>query len=160
MLILPMTREAALHISRWRYEAPYALYSFEESEEALCELLGGGYYAALGDDGTPQGYFCFGDAARIPVCEQGAYDEPLCDVGLGMAPTRCGRGLGENFVRLGAEFARVELGAHDLRLSVAAFNERAICTYRRAGFSVLRTVTHRRSGLPFYIMVRPEMRQK
>lgn len=64
----------------------------------------------------------------------------------------CGRGLGAAFVALCVQFGRERYGAARFRLSVAAFNERAIRTYKRAGFSVEREVTNRVFHNKFYIM--------
>lgn len=160
MNIIPMTADYAARIARWQYDAPYDLYSFDGSEEARRELLGGGYYAVLDAENEVYGYFCFGADARIPVCEAGIYDAPLCDMGLGMAPDRCGAGGGTDFVRAGAAFARASLGAGTLRLAVAAFNKRAVHAYESAGFAVTQTVTHARSKQPFYVMICPRDAQK
>lgn len=153
MNIVPMTAVYAVRIARWQYDAPYDLYSFDGSEETQREVLGGGYYAALDAQGELCGYFCFGADARIPVREQDVYDALLCDMGLGMAPDRCGAGGGTDFVRAGAAFARASLGAGTLRLAVAAFNKRAVSAYEGAGFAVTQTVAHARSGQPFYMML-------
>ncbi len=160
MKIIPMTADYAACISRWQYDAPYDIYSFDGSEETRQELLGGGYYAVLDAQNELYGYVCFGADARIPVREAGVYDAPLCDMGLGMAPDRCGGGGGTDFVRAGAAFARASLGADTLRLAVAAFNTRAVRAYEGAGFTVAQTVTHARSGQPFYVMLCPQEAQK
>ena len=160
MKIIPMTADDAARIARWQYDVPYDLYSFDNSEETRRELLSGGYYAALNAQGELCGYFCFGADARIPVREQDVYDAPLCDMGLGMVPDRCGAGGGAAFVRAGVDFARASLGADTLRLAVAAFNKRAIRVYESVGFAVTQTVTHAYSGQPFYVMICPRDAQK
>jgi ribosomal-protein-alanine N-acetyltransferase len=53
---------------------------------------------------------------------------------LGIKPNLCGRGSGLDFLNHGLGFARNELSAKGVRLTVAAFNERAIKVYKNAGF--------------------------
>ena len=65
------------------------------------------------------------------------YFEPngdVLDYGLGLRPDLVGRGLGLDFFRAGLEFARERYRPRLIRLHVAAFNERAIKVYERAGF--------------------------
>ena len=80
------------------------------------------FYAARDDDGTLVGfYFEPHDSALF--------------YGFGMRPDLTGRGLGEQFVLAGLEFARPIYGRRRVVLHVAAFNERAIRLYRRLGFN-------------------------
>ena len=65
--------------------------------------------------------------------------EPALDVGLGMRPDLTGRGLGEEFVHAGLRFARETYSPPAFRLTVAAFNRRAIRVYERAGFETVET---------------------
>src|SRR6266567_1297716 len=52
----------------------------------------------------------------------------------GYGPALTGRGLGESFVGTCLRFAATTLGAQGYTLAVAAFNQRAITVYVRAGF--------------------------
>lgn len=40
---------------------------------------------------------------------------------------------------------------------VACFNERAVSLYKKLGFTIEKTVTHKTLGKPFYIMSRREV---
>ena len=153
--IEPMERPWAEAISVWEYGGEYEMYSADGSEACVQELLDGGCYAWLNEAGRPEGYFCYGPPARIPTREEGVYPPGPLDIGLGMAPELCGRGLGGAFFAEGLAFARERLGAGELRLSVASFNRRAIRVYERAGFAAVREVTHRKSGMAFTVMLRP-----
>lgn len=150
--IEPMSRPWAEAISAWRYGEEYEMYSMDGSEEIVRELLEGGYYAWLNEEGRPEGYFCFGPPAQIPTREEGVYPAGPLDIGLGMAPELCGMGQGGAFLEEGLKFARDRFGARDLRLTVASFNKRAIRVYQRAGFAAVREVTHRGSGMAFTVM--------
>jgi RimJ/RimL family protein N-acetyltransferase len=57
------------------------------------------------------------------------------EIGLGLRPELTGRGLGAEFFHAGVAFARSRFPSHPISLNVAAFNERAIKVYERAGFS-------------------------
>lgn len=150
-MICEMTAARAELISRWTYPGEYALYNFLKGAETLRELLDGSYFARLDDAGALTGYFCFGASARIPA-EGDAYAADLLDVGLGMRPDLCGKGGGAAFVGEGLAFARTRFGAESFRLTVAAFNLRAIRAYERAGFSVEQDIVHRMTGKVFSIM--------
>ncbi|CAM4009017.1 GNAT family N-acetyltransferase [Saccharibacillus endophyticus] len=56
------------------------------------------------------------------------------DIGLGLRPDLTSKGMGEAFLRHGINVLSEQFGAKKFRLAVAAFNERAIQVYRRAGF--------------------------
>jgi ribosomal-protein-alanine N-acetyltransferase len=68
-----------------------------------------------------------------------------------------GRGLGLRFVESGLQFARENYTPTTFRLMVAAFNERAIIVYERAGFERQRNYRHKTNGgeFDFVEMSRP-----
>jgi len=150
--IIEMTREYAELIATWRYDGEYSLYN--ESEENIDGLMNGMHYACTDARGELIGYFCFGEDARISTIEDDIYDGDFLDIGLGLRPSLCGKNLGLSFFIAGLEYARDVHGTCSFRLSVAAFNERAIKVYRRAGFCVEQEVTHSDTGTKFLIMKR------
>ena len=139
--LTPISRADAKAISGWRYEGPYSVYN--GSPASVASLLEPRYlYHSVHDDqGELAGYFCFGEDARVAAGRQlGLYDrEPAVDVGLGMRPDLTGKGLGEEFVASGLEFANETYSPPAFRLTVATFNRRAIRVYRRAGFQPVET---------------------
>jgi RimJ/RimL family protein N-acetyltransferase len=80
------------------------------------------------------------------------YIPGVLDFGLGMKPELCGKGHGYAFVNLGLDFAGNTLNAKLIRLTVAAFNSRAIRVYESIGFQPISMVTHKITGKPFLIM--------
>lgn len=152
--IMPMSRADASEIAAWAYDEPYAVYSFDNTPETRAELMNGEYYAAHDENGL-YGYYCYGASARIPAMEEDVYASAALDMGLGMKPKLCAKGAGFAFVMAGLQFAQASLKAQSVpfRLTVAAFNHRAIHLYEQVGFVFQRQVTHRASQKPFYVMV-------
>jgi RimJ/RimL family protein N-acetyltransferase len=83
----------------------------------------------------------------------GLYDEGALDVGLGMRPDLTGHGLGLGFMQAGLRFARQTFSPPAFRLTVAAFNGRAVKVYEAAGFEVIRSFGDR--GYEWLLMRRP-----
>ena len=67
----------------------------------------------------------------------GLYANGPLDVGLGMHPDLVGRGLGRRFVEAGLEFAFEAYSPESFRMTVTAFNRRAVRVYEDLGFTVL-----------------------
>ncbi len=146
MHIRPMTRENARAIQAWTYEAPYDFYNQDPSAEGLDELM---TYHAIHDDEGLFGFYCLGPYAQVPNPTY-AYDAIHLDIGLGMRPDRTGKGQGRSFVEtvLGA----AEREEKPLRLTVAAFNERAIHLYEQVGFRQVAAFVKGQTN--FIVMVR------
>jgi RimJ/RimL family protein N-acetyltransferase len=116
--IEPMTAADFAELASWRYEAPYDFYDGDQEEPLNPER----FFAARDDDGELIGFY---------------YYEPVgaaLDYGLGLRPDLTGQALGLDFFRRGLEFGREHYRPSLVRLHVAAFNERAIKIYERAGF--------------------------
>jgi RimJ/RimL family protein N-acetyltransferase len=110
--------ETFAEMATWRYEPPYDFYDGDVDPVLNPER----FYEALDEDGTLVGNYYFeekGDAL---------------EVGLGLRPDLTGRGLGLDFLLAGIEFGKRRFGPSRVILNVAAFNERAIKVYERAGF--------------------------
>ncbi len=112
--------EVIAELERWAYEPPYDFY--DGRGESILDA--DRFYGAFDEAGALVGHYYF---------------EPQGDVlvyGLGLRPDLTGRGLGLEFFRAGLEFGRERFRPERIVLSVAAFNERAIKVYERAGFEV------------------------
>jgi RimJ/RimL family protein N-acetyltransferase len=136
MKIKRMSAREAKQIAAWTYPEPYSLYNMDESETCLKELMNGSYFTVLDGENTLLGYCCFGEPAIVPAGRQfGVYnDDEFTDIGLGMKPGLCGQGLGFDFLANCLAFASKEYKAKRFRLTVAAFNERAIKVYKHMEF--------------------------
>lgn len=132
----PMTREYATDISKWNYKEPYTMYSMDESEECIVDLLNGDYICVIDNNEEIIGFLCTGDSARVPGGHiAGIYnDEEFVDFGLGIKPELTGIGLGKTFVAEGIRLITEHNKNKNLRLVVATFNIRAIRVYESVGF--------------------------
>jgi RimJ/RimL family protein N-acetyltransferase len=117
--IEPMRPEDFDVMATWNYEPPYDFYD-DDGEEA--KLNPERYFAARGDDGELIGFFYFEEKPDA------------LEYGLGLRTDLTGRGFGLEFFRAGLAFGRERYRPPFVRLFVAAFNERAIKVYERAGF--------------------------
>ena len=136
-----ITPSDARAISRWRYEEPYSIYDGDPTSVNALLQPRLSYHSVYGESGDLAGYFCFGEDAQVASGQRlGVYEaEAALDLGLGMRPDLTGRGLGEEFVHAGLRFAREVYSPPAFRLTVAAFNRRAIRVYERAGFETVET---------------------
>lgn len=133
----PLTETDARAIVGWRYDGPWAVYDARPDD--LAEILAGlaTSVAAVDADGALVGFLVFGAGAQVLGGRRaGLYSPDALDVGLGLRPNLVGRGMGAGFVEAGLVWARGHLDPAPtrFRLSVAAWNERAIRAYQRAGF--------------------------
>ena len=135
----PMSERQARAVAGWRSDPPYDFYDLVVDPEDLAELLDPAqrkdrFFAVLGDLGDLIGFFEFrreGDAV---------------EVGLGLRPDLTGRGRGLPFLLAGLAVARGRYASARFQLTVAAFNERAIRVYERAGFRRGESYRHRTNG--------------
>jgi ribosomal-protein-alanine N-acetyltransferase len=142
----------AQEVAAWRYEGIYAFYDTERVlvlgavllRPAL-RLAGMRFYAVDAGSDRCVGIFSFQ--------RQGA----SVTIGLGLRPALTGQGLGETFVREGMALGARLFRPATFRLTVAAFNQRAIRVYERAGFVPIRHFTQwtRGGAREFIEMTRP-----
>jgi RimJ/RimL family protein N-acetyltransferase len=131
-----MTREYASLIAEWTYDEPYSIYSMDGSKESISELMNGEYFHVLNTEHILIGFICIGNSARVPGgYEIGIYNNSnYVDVGLGIKPEFTNKGIGFDYLISSIQFIKERFNIWDFQLVVAAFNERAIKVYERAGF--------------------------
>jgi len=105
-------------MASWRYEPPYDFYDGDVEPVLNPER----FFAARDDDGDLIGHFYFEEKPDA------------LEYGLGLRPDLTGRGFGLDFFNAGLAFGRERYRPPYVRLFVAAFNERAVKVYERAGF--------------------------
>ncbi|OPH53275.1 acetyltransferase [Paenibacillus ferrarius] len=135
--IVPLTDTHCKELCTWHYPAPYELYNWpswdtmqkEQSEFADLLIRAEQYRGIVDDEGTLTGFAQF-----FPIVG-------VTRLGLGLRPDLCGKGsgLGTQFVQLLIQEAQRRAPKQEIDLEVLVWNERAIQTYQRAGFTLTDT---------------------
>ena len=107
-------------IQQWRYEPPYDFYDSDGGHVENPDR----HFAVRDDAGALVGFYYFEQRGDV------------LEYGLGLRPDLTGLGHGLEFFRAGLEFGRDRFRPARIVLAVAAFNERAIIVYERAGFRI------------------------
>ena len=81
------------------------------------------------------GFYCFNETSA-----------GIIDIGLGMKPEFTGKGQGSAFLKAGLGYAISHYQPEKITLAVAAFNERAITVYKKAGFQHDETFLQKTNG--------------
>jgi [ribosomal protein S18]-alanine N-acetyltransferase len=115
--IEPLRSTDAAVVDAWRYDPPYDFYNGEDEPVLNPERF---YVVRDGDEIV--GFYYFDER------------EDIVEIGLGLRPDLTGQGLGLEFFLDGVAFAHGRFPDRRVTLNVAAFNERAIAVYERAGF--------------------------
>ena len=126
-------------IAAWHYCGEYAFYDWDRDPDDLAEILSEEkrnetYYSAIDGDGDLIGFF------------QVTIESGVATIGLGLRPDLTGHGFGLSFVLAGMQFASQRYSVERFCLHVAQFNQRAIRTYRKAGFQPVRTYRNWTNG--------------
>lgn len=162
-LITPMTPEHARQIVEWKYDGPYAFYDYDKEAGHILDSAkwGRSLFAVTGTQGELCGELTlwFQNAADERVLQDEVDAKRLagCDlwIGFGMRPDLTGQGLGLGFVTACADFAvqlardRCGYTGDYIHLGVYQFNQRAIKTYERAGFSTYYEGTWVKHGVAY-----------
>lgn len=153
----PIDQTQAGIVAKWRYDPPYDVYDLGLSapDDVLGVLLdpANAYQAIVDENGELAAFCCFGPDAQV---SGGDYGAAALDLGLGMHPDLTGQGRGLTFVRAVLAFARDAFAPVALRVTIAAFNQRAIEVWTRAGFDPVQTFQRGMDGRAFVVlMLRP-----
>lgn len=157
-----ITEAEAREVLSWRYPEIGTVYDpnpgdFELDVAAL--LLPEYHYHAVHDHtGALVGFCCFGPDAQVPG---GDYAVPALDIGLGMHPSRLGRGLSHGFLQAILDFGRGQFDPDLFRATVADFNVRSQGMLVRAGFVIVQRFRTDSSGpVEFLVLLRTADGQK
>ena len=116
-VIAPLSAEERTLLDGWRYDPPYEFYNGEDDP-----VLNPERFFVVREDDEVLGFYYFDERSDT------------VEIGLGLRPDLTGKGLGLEFFLEGVAFAHDRFPGSRVTLNVAAFNERAITVYERAGF--------------------------
>ena len=60
-------------------------------------------------------------------------------IGIGVKPNKCGKGIGEEILKMTIDMCKMKYGDKPIKLQVATWNQRAINCYRNVGFTSIKT---------------------
>lgn len=151
----PMATPYAQQIVAWRYDPPYDLYNVSTGDPTV-EIRwlidpANAYFALLDEQNDLIGFRCFGADAQVPG---GDYSANALDTGGGLCPDLTGRGLGRSVLEAGLAFGQQVFDPPGWRVTVAAFNERALRMCRSAGFQPIQHFARRSDRRVFVMLVR------
>jgi len=155
----PIIESEALEIARWRYPPPYDIYDLSESEEAISYVLDpqNRFYAMKDNQGELVGFCSFGKDGQVPG---GDYGVDAMDIGLGIRPDLVGQGRGIEYVRCVIQFAEEKFDNPQLRVTIAAFNQRAQQLWKKAGFLIVEKFQQEGTERRFVVMFGPVTKKK
>jgi ribosomal-protein-alanine N-acetyltransferase len=152
----PADEKSAREFLQWQYEPPYDIYNCSPAdlEEALQYNLDpkNNVYAMFDEHDTLVAYCSYGEDAQVPG---GDYSEEALDIGLMVKPELTGQGLGAAFTREVIRNGVERYAPKKLRVTIAAFNKRAIHTWEKNEFQQTQTFKRRsRDGMEFIVMTK------
>lgn len=155
LIIQPLDEANARDIAGWRYDAPYDFYNLnpDEIEQNIQYFLDpqNKFYSIFEEPRKLVGYCSFGKDGQVPG---GDYSTPGLDIGMGICPNLTGQGRGNFYVTAVLDFAQQMFAPSIVRVTIAAFNQRAIWVWSGVGFHTVDTFEHLYKGVPFVILVR------
>ena len=141
-------------VINWKYEPPYDIYNLASSdpESTLQYLLDpqNAFYGIYGQNGDLEAFCSYGPDGQV---NGGDYSTPALDVGMGARPDLTGQGRGSQYVKAVINFAYRTYSPDRLRVTIAAFNNRAMRVWEKAGFQVVQTFQGGWTNMDFVIMM-------
>lgn len=151
----PADEKSVRDFVKWKYEPPYDVYNCPpgEVEKTIRYNIdpGNNVYAMFNQDDRLIGYCSYGKDAQVPG---GDYSDEMLDIGLMINPKLTGQGMGADFAREVIHNGSRLYGPGKMRVTIAAFNRRAIRVWEKNGFRQTQTFKREHDGMDFIIMVK------
>jgi GNAT superfamily N-acetyltransferase len=144
-----MNTHYAEQVARWRYPEPYGRYDGAGDVSFLVDPSNGYYAVVEGQELVA--FRCFGPDAQVPG---GDYSADALDTGGGLRPDLTGQGLGRGVIAAGLQFGRSRFSPTAFRLTVAAFNGRALRSVQSLGFVQHQRFHSTADGDEYVVLVR------
>ena len=153
LTVYPIDETHARCMLGWRYDPPYDAYDIyaDDVEKTVQFLLDPqyAYHTILNAEGEFVAFCCFGADAQVPG---GDYSTDALDIGLGVRPDRTGQGQGSAYVHAVLDYARHTFAPSAFRVTIAAFNARALRVWEKAGFRREQRFARLHDHQPFLII--------
>lgn len=151
----PADEKSAREYLQWQYEPPYDIYncSPDKIEKIIPYNIdpANNIYAMFDQVNQLIGYCSYGKDARV---SGGDYSEEALDIGMMIRPSLTGQGRGSDFARDVIHNGSRLFGPRKMRVTIAAFNRRAVRVWEKNGFRQTQTFKRERDGMDFIIMVK------
>ena len=149
----PAEKKHARVFVNWQYKPPYDIYNCppEEIGEAVQYNIdpANNVCAMLDQNEELIGYCSYGKDAQVPG---GDYSEEALDIGLMIKPELTGQGMGSNFASEVIQNGIDKYAPEKLRVTIAAFNKRAMRVWEKNGFQQTQNFIRDGDGMEFIIM--------
>lgn len=151
----PAEKKHAREFVQWVYESPYDVYNCppEEIDNVVQYNIDprNNVYAMLDQNEELMGYCSYGKDAQVPG---GDYSEEALDIGLMIKPELTGQGMGATFAKEVIRNGIAKYEPKKLRLTIAAFNKRAMRTWEKNGFEQNQTFERSINKMEFVVMTK------
>lgn len=155
LMFHPLDESSATTILTWKYEAPYDIYDLAspEPEDTLHYLLDpqNAFYGMYDQQDRLEAFCSFGPDGQVTG---GDYTTPALDIGIGVRPDLTGQGHGDVYVKAVIDFANSTYAPERLRVTIAAFNSRALKVWEKAGFQMTQKFRGGWENMDFVIMMK------
>ncbi|HMO59175.1 MAG TPA: hypothetical protein PKA05_09130 [Roseiflexaceae bacterium] len=154
LIFRPIDTAAIAEILTWRYPPPYDRYHLIIPPDQVAQVTHYfldplyAYHRIDDENGSLVAFCCFGIDAQVAG---GDYRSDALDLGLGVRPDLVGRGQGKVYTAAVIDFARTTFCPPALRVTIAAFNERAQRAWVANGMQLVSRFSAV-DGLPFVIL--------
>jgi ribosomal-protein-alanine N-acetyltransferase len=149
----PAEKKHARIFVNWQYEPPYDVYNCppEEIGDAVQHNINpeNKVYAMFDQNEELIGYCSYGKDAQVPG---GDYSEAALDIGLMIKPELTGQGMGSDFASEVIQNGIDKYAPKKLRVTIAAFNQRAMRVWEKNGFQQTQKFNREGDGMEFVIM--------
>jgi [ribosomal protein S18]-alanine N-acetyltransferase len=163
----PLTRKEATELISWRYDQLLDIYNIEVDTYGLQNTLDffvapeNSYFAISSGLHEFTAFCCFGSDAQVPG---GDYSLDALDIGLGIRPELTGQGLGTSIaIALWAapsgsiatiDYAKQSFSSQRLRVTIAAFNSRALKVWQNLAFLPVQRFQNQNGGNDYLVFIR------
>ena len=142
-------------ILNWRYEPPYDLYNYSKEEANQQHILHpqNTFYSIVDENSELVAYCSFGQDGQVTG---GDYHDQALDIGMGIRPDLTGRGKGAEYANAVLKFADSLFKPKVFRVTIAAFNKRAIRVWQKLGFEHQQSFERESDGMQFIVLLRAD----